>query len=166
MPLRDHLRITIAVAGDTTARLARIRTGTRVVIEGPYGVFTDRARTRRGAALIGAGVGITPLRALLEEMPPDVDVVVVQRASREQEMVHRDELEQLLRNRGGRMVALPGSRWAHRLDDWRRLQALVPDLALRDVFVCGPQGFTEGVVRAARCLGVPAGSIHREAFEF
>ena len=37
-----------------------------MLVEGPYGRLSGRARTRRQVALIGAGVGITPLRALAE----------------------------------------------------------------------------------------------------
>ena len=47
-----------------------------------------------------------------------------------------------------------------------QLRRLVPDLALRDVYVCGPEGFNDLVVAAAGRLGVPDGSIHEERFSF
>jgi predicted ferric reductase len=58
------LRITIKELGDDSARLRALRPGTRVLVEGPYGRLTERPRTREKVAFIGAGVGITPLRAL------------------------------------------------------------------------------------------------------
>ena len=54
--------------GDDSAALRRLRPGTRVLVEGPYGRLSARARTRPKVAFIGAGVGITPLRALAEEL--------------------------------------------------------------------------------------------------
>lgn len=166
MPLPPYMRVTVKVAGDTTSRIARLRPGTRIAIEGPYGSFTDRARTRRRVALVGAGVGITPLRALLEDIPAGVDVVVVQRASRPEEMIHHEELASMVAEREGRMVDLVGSRRRHRLDDPRYLHSLIPDLATRDLYVCGPDAFSSGVAEAAQRLGVGAESIHRESFEF
>ena len=165
-PIPPHMRVTIKVSGDATARIGRLRPGTRIAVEGPYGAFTEHSRTRDKVALVGAGVGVTPLRALLEDIPPGVDVVVVQRASKPEELIHHAEMVSLVNVREGRMVELVGSRHEHRLADARYLHRLIPDLATRDLYVCGPATFTEGVVGAAQRLGVPAGSIHRESFEF
>ena len=166
MPVPPYMRVTVKVSGDSTASIARLRPGTRIAVEGPYGAFTEASRTRRKVALIGAGVGITPVRALLEDLPTDVDAVVVQRASTDKELIHNGEIQSLVKQRGGRLVALVGPRAAHRLNDPRRLHRLIPDLATRDLYVCGPEGFSAGVAAAAERLGVPGDSIHRETFEF
>jgi len=165
MPAPPYLRITVKVAGDTTSQIASLRPGTRIAIEGPYGAFTPEVRQGPKVVLIGAGVGITPLRALLEDLPPEVDVVMVQRASTPEELIFNGELRQLVAARRGRMVEVVGSRWQHRLGDPRRLHAAVPDLASRDLYVCGPGGFSADVTAAARRLGVPAAAIHCESFE-
>jgi ferredoxin-NADP reductase len=166
MPMPPYMRVTIKVAGDASAAITRLRPGTRIAVEGPYGAFTGASRTRQQVALVGAGVGITPLRALLEDLPMDVDVVVVQRASTADHMIHRHELDELVGARRGRLVEVVGSRTRHRLDDPRYLQRLVPDLAGRDLYVCGPEHFSRGVATAAQKLGVPRASIHCESFEF
>jgi ferredoxin-NADP reductase len=166
MPQPPYLRVTITHAGDATAEIARLRPGTKIAIEGPYGSFTAAARTRTKVALIGAGVGITPLRALLEEMPLEVDVVAVQRASTSEQLLHRDETAELMEGRQGRFIELVGSRRIHCLDDPDHLHRLIPDLASRDLYICGPSGFSADVAHAARRLGVPAASIHDESYEF
>jgi ferredoxin-NADP reductase len=44
------------------------------------------------------------------------------------------------------------------------LAALVPDIADRDVYVCGPPAMTDAVVRSLRTLGVPRRQVHAERF--
>jgi predicted ferric reductase len=162
-PTRGRLRITVKDLGDHSAALARLRPGTRVAIEGPYGAFTADTRESDRVLLAGAGVGITPVRALLEELPPGTDVVVVLRGSRREDLVHREEIAALVAGRGGRLHELTGPRGGVRLDA-PALAALAPGLADRDVYVCGPDGFTSAIAAAAREAGVPGDRIHHESF--
>jgi len=60
---------------------------------------------------------------------------------------------------------LLGSRLQVRLDD-PALVGLVPDIADRDVYLCGPEGLTSQVSASARRLGVPASRLHVEFFAF
>ena len=164
-PRGSHLRITAKILGDHSAALARLRPGTRVAIEGPYGVFTADARHGDRVLLVGAGVGITPVRALLEELPEDADVVVVLRGSVPEDLVLRDEVAHEVARRGGRLHELIGPRDQVRLDR-HGLRALVPDLRDRDVYVCGPEGFQSALVAAAGEAGVPAARLHHDSFSF
>jgi predicted ferric reductase len=155
------LRITVKALGDHSAALAAVPVGTRVVAEGPFGVFTDASRRRAKRALIAGGIGITPVRALVQR--PSGDDVVVYRALRDEELVLRGELEAL-----GVDVhyvvgdhAEPGG---ERLLSPEHLLDLVPDLAERDVYVCGPPGMTDAAVRNVRAAGVSRRHIHVERF--
>ena len=67
LPRPPFLRVTVKGLGDQSSAVARLKPGTRVFVEGPYGTFTRHAQTSSRVTLIGAGVGITPLRALLEK---------------------------------------------------------------------------------------------------
>jgi predicted ferric reductase len=155
------LRITVKALGDHTARLGELPFGARVVAEGPFGVFTEAARRRDKLALVAGGIGITPVRALRERVRGDV--VVIYRALSDDDLVLRDELDRL-----GRPVhyvvgdhAGPGG---ERLLSADHLLELVPDLAERDVYVCGPPGMTDAAVRNVRKAGVPRRQIHVERF--
>jgi ferredoxin-NADP reductase len=165
LPQPPYLRVTIKGSGDQSRAIAALKPGTRVAIEGPYGAFTHHARTSDRVALIGAGVGVTPLRALLEDLPASVDVTLIVRASAPQDIVHRDELKSLVDHHHGHFHEVIGTRHEVQLDA-RLLRWLVPDLAHRDVYVCGPDGFSDGIVAAALRLGVSPGRIHEEAFAF
>jgi predicted ferric reductase len=165
LPQPPYLRVTIKGLGDQSRAIAALRPGTRVAIEGPYGAFTQYARKTDRVTLIGAGVGITPLRALLEDLPSSVDVSVIVRASTREDMVHRDEVAALVAQRGGQFHELIGSRLDVRFDA-EALRQLVPDLAGRDLYICGPSGFGESIVAAALKLGVPGNRIHQEVFAF
>jgi ferredoxin-NADP reductase len=165
LPQPPFLRVTIKGLGDQSSAIAALKRGTRVAIEGPYGAFTHHVRASERVALVGAGVGITPLRALLEDLPATVDVSLIVRASTREDIVHRDELAALVADRGGHFHEVIGARHAVRLDA-RTLGELVPDLARRDVYVCGPGGFSESIVAAALNLGVDRDRIHEESFAF
>ena len=162
-PSRRHLRITVKALGDHSAALASLQPGTRVAIEGPYGAFTTDHRTWPGVLLVGAGVGATPIRALLQDLPDAADVVVVLRASTREELVLADEVREHVERRGGRLHELVGPRERVPLDAGA-LRRLAPDLAERDLFVCGPDAFTATVAKAARAAGVPADHVHFESF--
>ena len=68
-PTDDTLRITVKDLGDGSHALADLKPGTRVVIEGPYGRLHAGVRTRQKVTLMASGIGISPLRALLDDLP-------------------------------------------------------------------------------------------------
>ncbi|MFF7633021.1 ferric reductase-like transmembrane domain-containing protein [Kitasatospora sp. NPDC008050] len=169
-PERGRWRITVKDLGDSSAALGRLRPGTRVWFEGPYGAFTEQRRDRaRRVLLIAGGAGITPIRALYESLPGSgADVVLLYRVSRAQDLVLYRELEDIARRRGFGLHPLVGPRGGPQDDPLSaaRLRETVPDVSHRDVYVCGPAGMAQAARRDLRRLGVPARRIHSEAFEF
>jgi predicted ferric reductase len=87
-PNGSWLRITIKELGDWSAELQRVHVGTRVFIEGPYGILTGAKRTRQRVLLIAGGIGITPLRSLLESLPAGPgDLTLLYRVRNERDIV-------------------------------------------------------------------------------
>ena len=168
------LRVTVGAAGDSSAAVAGLRPGDRVLVEGPYGRLGAPNRTRPRIAFIGAGVGIAPLRALAEELPYDPgDAVLLERWTRQPLFV--DELDRLSADRGLRVVRLGGHRrradsWLgggfDALDDVQALLSLVPDVADRDVFLCGPAPWAANVQRALTAAGLPPAQLHLDLFSW
>jgi ferredoxin-NADP reductase len=159
------LRITVKSSGDFTKRISSIKPGTAVSAEGPFGVFTDAVRRRDRVALIAGGIGITPVRSLLEEMHGDL--AFVYRVISEDDVIFRDELEQLARERGIALSYVVGDHAdpAHReLLSPDHLRRLIPDLADREVYLCGPPAMADAIEKNVRRAGVPRRFIHTERF--
>ena len=170
------LRFTAAHVGDGSARLAGLRPGTRVLVEGPYGRLHAGVGTRSKVLLLASGIGVTPMRAILEELPIGTDVTLVHRVRRRSEAVLGDELRALAAARGARLVTIEGTRvttrssWlpaqAGHLTDEQALLEITPDLAERDVFICGAPAWMDAVSAAARRAGLPADQLHVERFTY
>ncbi|WP_051467750.1 ferredoxin reductase family protein [Actinomadura oligospora] len=165
-PARDGLlRITVKAAGDHSRGLVRLRPGTRVWAEGPYGAFTEARRTRRRVLLLAGGVGITPLRALFETLRGDVTLIYL--ARRAEDLALRGELEAIAARDGRRVLCFVDDPAEYSLPlTADSLRTVVPDVAERDVYLCGPPGMTRAAHRALREAGVPARHVHQESFEF
>ena len=164
-PHNDRLRITVKDLGDHSRWMADLKPGTRVLIEGPYGVFTADQATGSSVTLIAGGVGITPVRALLEELPTDSDITLIWRASREADLMLRDEVERLAQQHHAVIHYLVGSRHDVALDSATLLRC-APNIRTSDVFLCGPEAIVEQAVASAKALGVRSSQIHAEAFAY
>jgi predicted ferric reductase len=164
-PNGRFLRFTIKELGDYTKTLQRVPIGTRVFVEGPYGAFTGAARTKARVLLIAGGIGITPLRALLEELPASRgNVTLVYRASGPEDVVFQREIDELASLRGATVHYLVGRRGSREMPsdplDPRALRRLVPDINSRDIYVCGPSGMLTRTLSGLRWLKIPEKQIH------
>ncbi|CAN2171380.1 COG4097 Predicted ferric reductase [Candidatus Nanopelagicaceae bacterium] len=166
-PTEHYLRITVKDLGDHSRSLAKLKVGTRVFLEGPYGAFTAGRATSPQIVLIGGGVGITPVRALIDEFKNGPQVDLIYRVSRKEDLVLKDELDYLVANSGGTLHVhyLVGSRKEHPMSA-QALRLLVPRIADSDIYICGPAALEATVFEAAQALGVPKNKFHHEAFEF
>jgi predicted ferric reductase len=166
-PTTAGLRFTIKELGEDSSRLLGLRIGTRLILEGPYGVFTANRAKGAPVVLVAGGVGVTPVRAVLEDCTPDQRPVVIVRVRDADDLAHRIELERLVESRGGSLHVLTGRRqWFARHDPFasETLRAWIPDLVERHVFVCGPASLESAVVKGMRKAGVPTDHIHHERF--
>ncbi len=159
------LRISVKAAGDHTSRIGTIPVGTRVVAEGPFGQFTDAVRRRGKVLLIAGGIGITPIRALAESL--DGDLVVIHRVLADGDAVFRSELAELAARRQLAVHYVVGDHTAEEgqgLLTTAHLRELVPDIAERDVYLCGPPGMVAWMLPNIRRAGVARRRLHVERF--
>ena len=170
-PNGEWLRITVKALGDGTRTLQRLQVGTRVLVEGPFGVLTGARRRRRKILLIAGGIGIAPLRALVESLPArDGEMTLLYRAREQKHVVFREELDTLARVRGIAVTYLIGRRGSIDMPkdplSARALRAAVSDIADRDIYLCGPVDMMDRTEAALRRLGLPKRQIHIERFAY
>lgn len=166
-PTTAGMRFTIKELGEDSASMLQIRPGTRVVLEGPYGVFTVDQADGAPVVLVAGGVGISPIRALLEDCGPHQRPIVIVRVRDADDLAHRAELERMVAARNGELHVLTGPRqWFSRVDPFapETLRAWIPDLRDRHVFVCGPASLEQAVMSGMRRAGVRSEHIHHERF--
>ena len=175
MPTDRSARITVRDLGNGSRRLRAIPAGTRVSIEGPYGLFTRHARTSPKLAVVAAGVGVTPIRALLEDarlVPGEATVLL--RAGREHDAFLWDEVRALAAAKGAAYFEMLGHRaggtrsWMSQ-DDARRgvtLLTVFPDLLDSDLYLCGPSPWLDSIENEAVAAGLRPEQIHAERFDW
>ena len=165
-----ELRFSVKKCGDFTAALhAGLKAGTPVIIDGPHGVFTGARMRTEKALFVAGGIGITPLRAIAERLCAEKkDSVLVFSNRARKDIVFEAELAGLGKSGPFKVIHVltedeewPGEKGRM---DAARLARLVPDLAERDAFLCGPPPMMEALRAALRGLGVNRNRIHYERF--
>jgi predicted ferric reductase len=164
-PRVDRIRFTIKALGGASELMTQLPIGTKVAVEGPYGTKIYEELRGRKLILIAGGVGIAPVRSLLEDFDVDAEPVVIYRARRAEEIVHYDELVHLAETRRGRIIPVVGP--TSKLADGNPfdpevMRRLVPDIDERIAVLCGSQPMINAAYRCLRTCGVADGDIHYE----
>lgn len=187
------LRFLIKARGDFTTALAGVPVGAHAWIDGPFGHFTldeqdaeggpgergRRPERGRPIALFAGGIGIAPILGLLDELaalgdrPP---VSLVYGVADAAQLVDADRLAALSQRMDLRLQVcvetgdpppgLAGFTRRGRPDRAAIAQALRGAPGQARCYVCGPPAMMRAVARQLRELGVPAGNIVSERFEY
>lgn len=148
--------------------------GDLVEVTGPSGVFTFRGTEADSLVLIGGGVGITPLMAVIRYLA-DIswprEIFLVYGARSTEEFIFREELEYRQRRIRNLHVAATmrrsaGTAWMGAEGPITKefLTQSVPDIAKRHIHLCGPPGMMEAMKKILAELGLPATQVMTEAF--
>jgi predicted ferric reductase len=171
-PNGQFLRVSIKAAGDFTDRIRELTPGTLTLLEGPLGAFTAAA-LREKYLMVAGGIGITPIRALIESLAAaGRDIVLLYSVKTANDLVFASELRVLtarchfILSRDTESTEAGATDVGHERGriDLRMLARLVPDVQDREVFICGPQPMMKTVAAALGALQVRESSIHYEQF--
>jgi nitric oxide dioxygenase len=143
---------------------AHVKVGGVLQVSHPFGDFTPDTASSQPIVLLSAGVGITPMISVLNEIArsnPGREVVFAHAARNADHHAHQQDLAAALAVMPGLRTAtfyedVDGRMEAARLPEWQRDQA--------DVYLCGPAGFMQAQWRGLLEAGVPVQRLHREVF--
>lgn len=171
-PDEENLRFTIGARGDFTSTIAGLKPGTRVLLEGPYGIFSEKTRTKRRLLMIAAGIGVAPVRSLARSAVAEPgDVTILYRVNDAKDAALLKELKEISIARGHNLQILEGERfeqnWLPGKSDkpeHARLLEMAPHALESDVYICGPAAWANSVEKTLRTLNVSRDQIHAEEF--
>lgn len=168
-PNGKEVRLTAKKLGDFTKNLPKIKVGTQVIIDGPHGIFTEQLITKNKLVFIAGGIGITPIRSILEGLGsryPDKLLLYSNKSANER--ILGAEIDELSQTHGFKVIDIyneekvEGAEYGRLNKDL--LARLVPNINQRDVFLCGPPQMMTALRNIMFELGVPKSQIHFERF--
>ncbi|WP_324290686.1 PAS domain S-box protein [Ancylobacter sp. SL191] len=151
--------------------------GTPLLIAPPSGSFVLPESDARPVVLLSAGVGLTPMVAMLEAAAaerPDLPIHFIHCAQNGTVHAFRDHVRELVSRRANLSATFvysrpePGDEIGRDYDEagpltLDRLAALAT-LAEAEIYVCGPLRFLRAFVPGLAARGVPMGRLHYEFF--
>jgi predicted ferric reductase len=164
-PTTGRLKISVKSLGDGSAAIGGLPVGTRMIVEGPFGACTPRAIEDRKVLFIVGGIGVTPVKAMLERLDHRNQPIVLYRASRHDDLVYANELRAMAQALGGELMTLVGPTATLAVKDpfsGKVLRKAIPDLSERVALLCGPERLLWAGRAGLREAGVASGDIHFE----
>jgi predicted ferric reductase len=171
-PTREKLEITVKSVGDFTSTLGETKPGDLAYVDAPYGRFSFLNYDGNSLVFIAGGIGITPFISMLRyilDREPERHILLLWGNKREQDIVFKEEMEQLIKR-------MPRFRVAHVLsqqEEWggekgyidsELLQRYIGQYEKSQFFICGPPPMLLSVRKKLKNLGVPRKHIHYERF--
>lgn len=166
------IRFSIKGLGDYTKQIKDIAPGTPVVVDGPLGLFVESRAERDKFLFIAGGIGITPLRAMIESLAlKKKDVVLLAGSRTVNDIAFKNEFELIKQQANGTLtihhiLGTPTEGYESGFIDKEKIVRLVPDFYTREVFLCGPPPMMKLMVEHLKGLGFDESHIHYEKFSF
>lgn len=169
VPQNNKFRISVKALGDFTRNVGNIPIGTKVFVDGPYGVFTDSPAVKTKVALIAGGIGITPMRPLIDLMAAhNKDAVLIHANKFAKDAVFKDEIEQLAQSGKVKAHYVFSDEYVENhpkgMLNIELLKQLIPDIEDRTVFLCGPPAMMKSVRSMLTALGIRNADVRFEVF--
>jgi predicted ferric reductase len=170
----QDIAFTIKNFGDWSGKIVpALKPGTRIWVDGPYGVFTPDREQGPGYVLIGGGAGITPLFSMCQTFAErgDVRPVLLFFGGRDrQSLTFADQLDALQKRMNLRVICA----LEHPPENWTGESGYITTEILKKYlprqykryrfFVCGPAALMDAMETSLTEIGVPPHHIHTERF--
>lgn len=168
VPKDGLLRITVKDVGDFTHEIDGLKKGTPVLLDGPFGTFIRKKAKKDTYLFIAGGVGITPIRSLIEEIAGMKKDLVLLYSNKTQDIIFKKELEDLSKEYNFPIHYIvtqdPNFKGETGRLSAEKIKKLSPDFHDRDIYLCGPAPMMEAVIQDLEDSGVPHSQLHYEKF--
>ena len=152
---------------DRELKVKNLRVGTRVLLERPLGRFTERAAINNKYLFIAGGIGITPIRSLIESLATKKsDMVLLYANKTREDVVFKNELIPIIKRHHNIFSESGNGELEKGYVDEKKLTHFVPDIATRDIYLCGPPGMMNSVLKILKDIGIKKSHIHYENFSY
>ena len=169
------IQFTVKELGDWSGKeVPELRPGDRMWVDGPYGVFTIDREQAMGYVLVGGGVGITPLFAMLQMMAEREDVrpiLLFYGATDSESMTFKEELRDLTGKLNLQIIPVmsnPEEGWDGETG-YINAEIMKKHLPWQykwfKYLICGPKPLMDAMEEALPELGVPSESVLTERFD-
>jgi predicted ferric reductase len=171
LPSDDSIRVSIKNLGDFTSQIKNIKINTPVLINGPYGILTEKVCVNNKILMIAGGIGIAPIRSLLEQLARHGKQITLLYCNRtENDIIFEKEIQDLSAQYGfsAHYILSRQPNYAGESGhlNTEKIKRFVPDYAEREIFLCGPEAMMDGVIGELKSLGTNPSLIHFEKFSF
>jgi predicted ferric reductase len=174
-PTRNaYLEFVVRTTGDWTSKLNNLKPGDRVLVDGPYGMFSYlQIFGKKEIVMIAGGIGITPMLSMLRYMAENNDqpkITLIWSNQTRKHIIFPDEFQSLA-------AQLKSLRIEHvltrdpeykgekgRLDRPRLKRLLLNCSRSAAIFVCGPNLMMKEVHHSLISAGFPRHLIFMERF--
>ena len=177
-PTREFREFTTIISGsDYKQALDRLEIGSRVELSKPMGVFTLDSRVSDKIAFLVGGIGITPVRSMLQYLadkgsPGELEIKLFYSNRSEERIVFREELDELSTQLGNLEVVYTltamedGMNWDGETGyiDEEMLSRPIDELREYTCYLVDPPAFNQAMVEVLGELGVGGESIIGEDF--
>ncbi len=173
-PKTGEIAVAFKKFGKFTEKLATIEADTTLLLDGPYGVFTQERLTspEKPAVYIAGGIGITPFVKHVLDSSADTQWLFYANQTR-----HTAVFRDLLKNHLGEKFVDIFSREPAEATVGNRdfevgymrqelIEKYIKNPEAYEYFICGPAGMMHATKEALRAVGVPTPQIHLEEFGF
>lgn len=172
-PESKTLDIMIKILGDYTLKLKNLPAETKMLFDGPYGLFTPKLNAHQYLFIAG-GIGITPFLAIIREWSNSKiskPVTLIWSVRRNEDLVDDGLFERVAEEHkyfNYVKVLTRDENVPSRHIDLELLTEVFPENDLNDIqaYLCGPESLQKDVSRLLKKLGLRRKQIHYESFGY
>lgn len=133
-------------------------------------IETQKPMVPKHLLLLSAGIGITPNLAMVRgigafSLQDQTNITMIHIERNEKHLINQSELLRRARNYPSFNYTNIISSREGRLTEYA-LKKMVPNAENQEVYICGPTQFMRDMTEYLVSIGVPAGQIYTESFEF